>query len=564
MLAATGAVVLTTVLSIAIVYYLSSHNRVVELHGKMSAIITQSEEVAENMDDMHHSHVFDMAGVREASIRQAGGRPLREVYASTDLYKTVPIVAAWRSVQGAADRNGFQFFTPSRPDITPRNPKNEGAPFADIFHAFDQGETEYFVNDRSHDMLVLARPVRLQASCLTCHGDPATSPTHDGKDVLGFPMENAKQGDIKGAFILKANIGHDPVVMATMKTMAVGGFVVLVLVLAGFHWFSKHSIVRPLSIAIGHLETASVQTTAAAGEIGGSSQSLAEGAAEQAAAIEQTSASLEELSSMTKGNAENSNKANELAKHSRAAADRGLEDMKSMSAAMTAIRESSNNISNIIKTIDEIAFQTNILALNAAVEAARAGEAGMGFAVVANEVRSLAQRSAQAAKETAVKIEDAIGKSALGVEINQKVGNALTEIVGKAYEMDKLAAGVATASSEQTQGISQINVAVGEMDKVVQANAASAEESAAAAAELNAQAGTMREAVAELAHMVSGNTTHSIAAPKSAPRNTAKAFPTAKPSPHATNGHGRPSAPAKPKLADRRNELPMDGDFKDF
>jgi hypothetical protein len=157
MLAATGAVVLTTVLSIAIVYYLSSHNRVVELHGKMSAIITQSEEVAENMDDMHHSHVFDMAGVREASIRQAGGRPLREVYASTDLYKTVPIVAAWRSVQGAADRNGFQFFTPSRPDITPRNPKNEGAPFADIFHAFDQGETEYFVNDRSHDMLVLAR-----------------------------------------------------------------------------------------------------------------------------------------------------------------------------------------------------------------------------------------------------------------------------------------------------------------------------------------------------------------------------------------------------------------------
>jgi methyl-accepting chemotaxis protein len=144
------------------------------------------------------------------------------------------------------------------------------------------------------------------------------------------------------------------------------------------------------------------------------------------------------------------------------------------------------------------------------------------------------------------------------------VGNALTEIVGKAYEMDKLAAGVATASSEQTQGISQINVAVGEMDKVVQANAASAEECAAAAAELNAQAGTMREAVAELAHMVSGNTTHSLAAPKSAPRNTAKAFPTAKPSPHATNGHGRPSAPAKPKLADRRNELPMDGDFKDF
>jgi methyl-accepting chemotaxis protein len=564
MLAATGAVVLTTVLSIAIVYYLSSHNRIVELHGKMSAIITQSEEVAENMDDMHHSHVFDMAAVREASLRQTGGRPLREAYASTDLYKTIPIVAAWRSVQGAADRNGFQFFTPSRPDVTPRNSKNDGAPFAEIFHAFDQGETEYFVHDRSHDLLVLARPVRLQASCLTCHGDPALSPTHDGKDVLGFPMENAKQGDIKGAFILKANIGHDPVVMATMKTMAIGGFVVLVLVLAGFHLFSSRSIVRPLSIAISHLETASIQTTAAAGEISGSSHSLAEGAAEQAAAIEQTSASLEELSSMTKGNAENSHKANELAKHSRATADRGLDDMRNMSAAMTAIRESSNNISVIIKTIDEIAFQTNILALNAAVEAARAGEAGMGFAVVANEVRSLAQRSAQAAKETAVKIEDAIGKAALGVEINQKVGNALNEIVGKAYEMDKLAAGVASASSEQTQGITQINVAVGEMDKVVQANAASAEECAAAAAELNAQAGAMREAVTDLVQLVGHHAGKSAAAPKAAPQRAEKAIPAAMPSTHAANGHGRSVIPAKPKLADRRKELPMDGDFKDF
>ncbi len=154
MLAATGAVVLTTVLSIGIVYHLSSRNRIAELRGKMSSIITQSEEVAENMDQMHQSHVFDMAGVREASLRQAGDRPLREVYAKTDIYKTVPIVAAWRSVQGAADRNGFQFFTPVRPDLTPRNPKNNGAPYAEIFQAFEHGETEYFLNDRSHDQLV--------------------------------------------------------------------------------------------------------------------------------------------------------------------------------------------------------------------------------------------------------------------------------------------------------------------------------------------------------------------------------------------------------------------------
>jgi hypothetical protein len=568
MLAATGAVALTTILGIGIVYHLSSRNRIDELRGKMSAIITQSEEVAQNMDDMHHSHVFDLAGVREASLREAGGRPLREAYAGTDLYKTIPIVAAWKSVQGAADRNGFQFFTPSRPDVAPRNSKNNGAPFREIFQAFDRGETEYFLNDRSQDQLVLARPVRLEASCLSCHGDPATSPTRDGNDLLGFPMENMKVGDLKGAFILKAGIGHDPVVMATMQSMALGGFAVLIVALAGFYFFNQRSIVRPLSAAIRHLETGSHQTTEASGEISGSSHSLAEGAAEQAAALEQTSASLEELSSMTKGNAENARKANQLAKHTRSSADKGIEDMQAMSAAMSAIKSSSDDVSNIIKTIDEIAFQTNILALNAAVEAARAGEAGMGFAVVANEVRTLAQRSAQAAKETAAKIENAIGKIAQGVQISAKVGATLNDILTKAREMDELAAEVANASNEQTQGLVQINVAVGEMDKVTQSNAASAEECAAAAEELNAQAGAVKLAVAELTKLMGDEGTQP--GPVNSPverqelGQLAVAVAPKKSTPaKAANGNGGPPAPRKLEPA-RRNSIPMDGDFKDF
>jgi methyl-accepting chemotaxis protein len=264
------------------------------------------------------------------------------------------------------------------------------------------------------------------------------------------------------------------------------------------------SALRPFHAIIQNLDEGSNQVAAAAGQVSTASQSLAQGSGEQAASIEETSSSLEEMASMTKRNAENAQKATALAKQARQAADKGSADMQDMSLAMQAIKVSSDDIAKIIKTIDEIAFQTNILALNAAVEAARAGEAGMGFAVVADEVRNLAQRSAQAAKETAAKIEGAISKTAQGVGINSKVAETLNEIVTKARQVDELAAEVAGASSEQTQGIIQINTAVGEMDKVTQSNAASAEESAAAAEELNSQAAMMKQSVNELLQLVGG------------------------------------------------------------
>ena len=216
---------------------------------------------------------------------------------------------------------------------------------------------------------------------------------------------------------------------------------------------------------------------------------------------------------MTKRNSEHARQANELAKEAREAADKGVGDMQTMAAAMDAIKVSSDDIAKIIKTIDEIAFQTNILALNAAVEAARAGEAGMGFAVVADEVRNLAQRSAQAAKETAGKIEGAITKTGQGVEISAKVAAALTEIVSKVRQVDDLVTEVSGASREQTEGITQINTAVSQMDRVTQSNAATAEESAAAAEELNAQAEVMKQSVAELLQLVGGQTNAGAPAP---------------------------------------------------
>ncbi len=274
-----------------------------------------------------------------------------------------------------------------------------------------------------------------------------------------------------------------------------------------------HSTGKTLNQVATTLQEGASQVTAAAKEVSASSQTLAQGAGEQASSLEETSASLEEMSSMIKKNADNSQKANDLAKMARAAAEKGANDMQEMINAMGGIKSSSDEIAKIIKTIDEIAFQTNILALNAAVEAARAGEAGMGFAVVADEVRNLAQRCAQAAKETSAKIEGSIGNTSAGVDISQKVASALTEIVGRAREVDQLVAEVAAASREQSQGIDQINTAVTQMDKVTQSTAATAEESAAAAEELNAQAETMGGAVGELLSLV-GNSSHQEALPK--------------------------------------------------
>jgi methyl-accepting chemotaxis protein len=372
----------------------------------------------------------------------------------------------------------------------------------------------------------------------------------------------------------EATVNSDAIekIVISSKRAAITSNLAVIILGVSISFLVTRSVSRLLRRLAGQIGMGADQTTSAASQVSHSSQSLAEGASEQAASLEETSSSLEELSSMTGRNSENAEKANNLAKRSRGAADKGASDMQAMSAAMEAIKVSSDDIAKIIKTIDEIAFQTNILALNAAVEAARAGEAGMGFAVVADEVRNLAQRSAQAAKETAGKIEGAITNAAQGVELSSKVADTLREIVTNARQVDELVAEVAGASREQTQGITQINTAVSQMDKVTQSNAASAEESAAAAEQLNAQAESMKGLVAELLRLVGGsddrgNLQTSVGQRVSQSRATVKREHAHRNSENQNgrNGShiGKESVSLMPRQT-RTSPIPMDENFKDF
>jgi methyl-accepting chemotaxis protein len=293
--------------------------------------------------------------------------------------------------------------------------------------------------------------------------------------------------------------------LSMASTTMIVGLAIAVVAGIALAVFITRGITKPIGRIIVGLSAGAEQTSSAAGQVSSASQSLAQGASEQAASVEETTSSVEEMSSMTKQNAGNANEAKTLAGSAQQNADRGAEAMQKMAAAIDDIKKSSDETAKIIKTIDEIAFQTNLLALNAAVEAARAGEAGKGFAVVAEEVRNLAQRSAEAAKNTANMIEGSVKKADAGVQISGETTRTFSEIASDIRKVNELVTEIAAASNEQSQGIEQIGTAVSQIDTVTQQNAGNAEESASAAEELSAQAEELSRMVAELTRMVSGN-----------------------------------------------------------
>ena len=316
------------------------------------------------------------------------------------------------------------------------------------------------------------------------------------------------------------------------------------------------AVTKPINRIIINLTEGANQVNDAAGQVSDASQQLAEGASEQASSLEETSSALEQMAAMTRTNAENAKQANELSDQARQAAQSGDQTMAQLNTAMGAINESAGQISKIIKVIEEIAFQTNLLALNAAVEAARAGEHGKGFAVVADEVRNLAMRAAEAAKETTTLIEGSVTNAREGSEVAVQVGQALAAIVGDVTKVTGLINGISQGSQEQAQGVDQLNTAVSQMDKVTQQSASGAEETASAAEELAAQAQSVKSVVDELSVLV-----HGAGSAQAGVRGTSRPASTAKRGKAATVATRAPNTTPDDFVPAEAGE---GGDFADF
>lgn len=332
--------------------------------------------------------------------------------------------------------------------------------------------------------------------------DPKAAVAMFTRDYLPAQVEQFKRIDALDSHAAQQMLDNEATASTFEASVTLWGALAVFVVLIAWVTVVMRNVFREMTAAVNDLSEGAHEVVSAARQVATSSQSLSQGSTEQAASLEETSASTEEMASMTRRNAETSLEGARLTAQLENEVQASSAALGEMVTSVSAIQESSRQVAKIIKTIDEIAFQTNILALNAAVEAARAGEAGMGFAVVADEVRSLAQRSAQAAKDTAGMIEASISRTEAGTQQVARVATAISSLTSGMSKVKSLVDDVSGASQEQTRGFDQIAQAVQQMEKVTQTTAATAEESAAASEQLNAQAESTLVTVARLERLL--------------------------------------------------------------
>jgi methyl-accepting chemotaxis protein len=520
----------------------SAEGAMVEKAAAFTAVADEAKNHASELFLAKSIATDELMKELEESVSKGGD------YTDSRFFQTIPVVVGWQTADLAAKKEGINFKVVA---FEARNKKNE--PEAGTFRAqllkdlesqiASGGSPTAYRIDEATNTLHYMRAIGLDQSCMICHGDPRGEfdPDKDGKDALGFPMEGWKVGGTHGAYEVAIPLtGVDTQVAGFVSNGLTWTVPMLVLGAIGFAFLLKLTFGRPMAAMIarvrdiaegegdltqrldassqdelgtmaawfnkfvgklegilGEVRKGATEIEAGSSQVSSTSQSVASGASQQAASLEEISASLEEMSAMTERNAQNTTTAVSRSDDARTRANTCQEQMVKMSEAMGAIKQSSDSIAKVLKVIDEIAFQTNLLALNAAVEAARAGEAGKGFAVVAEEVRNLAGRSAQAARETAAMIEESTTRADRAVSICSDVDSSLRTIVDGTREVNELLSQIASASREQAQGIGQINSGVTELDKVTQQNAGNSEELAAASEETAAQVASLKQLVGQ-------------------------------------------------------------------
>lgn len=423
------------------------------------------------------------------------------------ILKSVPVFAAFKLGQNGAEKEHYQFRIAS---TNPRNKENkanaEEAAILERFRA-DTRLEEIVQETPDGKSILVARPVRIAENlgCLNCHGHPSKSPWGNGKDILGYDMEDMKEGDMKGMFAVTSSLDNAKAEVQAATNQIIGWgalFTLIAVIIAIFVLRGPLGRINQVAVSLG---AAGQEVSSASNQISSVSSALSSSASEGAASLEQTVASIEELSSMVSKNAESAKQAATLAEEAHNFAQKGTEEMGALIKAMSEITTSSKKIEEIISVIDDLAFQTNLLALNAAVEAARAGEQGKGFAVVAEAVRTLAQRSANSAKDIANLINTSVQQVEGGSKIAANNGTVLNNIVSSIEKVTHLNGEIAAASGEQSTGIQQISKAMNQLDQTTQQNAASAEEGAASSEELAAQATTLMQLVVDLNETLNGH-----------------------------------------------------------
>lgn len=492
--------VVCTLSAIVVARFLVRENAERALLEKSSAILSRIEEAKAYVGDLGIlGQMFE-----ETKLKYPDGNLPKEH--KEKLMKAVPIIVLFSMGYSGEKTDGYKFRIFA--DQPRREEHRANAEELEILKSFDRDSSQKELVMKSDDgkSYSVTRPIRLdeRQGCLLCHGSPSTSPWKNGKDILGYQMEDLKNGTLRGAYTVTLDMKPvDEITSTTTRQIAMGGAfftslaMIVALLLVKSPMDKLASVSKSLAFSGDEISDASQQMN----EV---SSSVASAANEAAASLEETVAAIEALSRIVTQNSESAREGADVAQTAEQTARQGQKEMQELITSMGEIHKGSKKVGEITSLINDIAFQTNLLALNAAVEAARAGEQGKGFAVVAEAVRTLAQRTSAAATDITKLIAESTETAEQGARLADSAGKVFEQIIDAITKVNQVTSSISAASEEQVQGISEISSALNQLDQTTQNNAMSADSSAQESERLQNQARQLKSLVDELSLVIQG------------------------------------------------------------